>query len=379
MGSYSCVDPEVLKVNSPRTDGTVSVVVPMYNAARTIEATVGSLLALDPPAHEIIVVDDRSTDRSVEIARPFPIRLLQLAENQGAGSARMVGASVASGSYLAFTDSDVTVPTDWLARGLRVLEETGAAAVTGPFDRSVGSAFIQRFCLHYLRDREITTRARIASCTTANLLVRTDAFRDSGGFPLFGLGRRPKRPFQGHEDANWAYLFTRDEARQIVWEPSLGVTHDFRTSLRGYLRQQRDIAMFGAVSFARYPAMLRVPSNFRKQSTIRHVLTTGVCTVAGVALLPAAVLVPPAWLGVGACGGLIGLTLLDHRPFLAIAVREERSAGFLGKSLATLYLHYLAQNAGIARGLVLLALAGWQFTDIEELPPFEELGTAGSR
>jgi teichuronic acid biosynthesis glycosyltransferase TuaG len=90
----------------------VSVVMATYNGAATVQESIQSALAQSEPPCEIVVVDDASTDATAERIRGLgpgrvPIRLIRLGKNSG-GPARPynVGASVASGSLLAFLDQD---------------------------------------------------------------------------------------------------------------------------------------------------------------------------------------------------------------------------------------------------------------------------------
>jgi glycosyltransferase involved in cell wall biosynthesis len=94
----------------------VSVVVPVFNGADTVEELLLSLLALDYPAerHEIIVVDNGSTDRTREIVGRYPVSLLEERETQGASAARNKGITHAWGDIIAFTDADCVADRDWL-------------------------------------------------------------------------------------------------------------------------------------------------------------------------------------------------------------------------------------------------------------------------
>ena len=85
----------------------LSVIIPCYNAEHHIGATIASVLAQGEPKLEIIVVDDGSKDRSVELVREtFPmVRIVQQA-NQGVAAARNNGLSVARGEWVAFIDAD---------------------------------------------------------------------------------------------------------------------------------------------------------------------------------------------------------------------------------------------------------------------------------
>jgi glycosyltransferase involved in cell wall biosynthesis len=90
-------------MNHPR----ISVIIPVYNQAEYLSEAIDSVLGQSLPAHEILVVDDGSTDRPEEGIAKYDkkVRLLRQ-ENQGAGVARNLGIRNASGEYLAFLDAD---------------------------------------------------------------------------------------------------------------------------------------------------------------------------------------------------------------------------------------------------------------------------------
>ena len=94
----------------------VSVIIPMYNAAKFITQTLESLLYQTMKDFEVVIVDDCSTDNSVEVVESFAPKLIQngvkvyiaeLPENIGMpGVVRNVGIDFAHGKYLAFLDND---------------------------------------------------------------------------------------------------------------------------------------------------------------------------------------------------------------------------------------------------------------------------------
>jgi glycosyltransferase involved in cell wall biosynthesis len=100
--------PEPSQPVSPRTNPpSFSIVVATYQAADTVARSVESALAQTYPAHEVIVVDDGSTDRPEEALRPFADRIqLIRKENGGGASALNAGAAAASGEFLAILDAD---------------------------------------------------------------------------------------------------------------------------------------------------------------------------------------------------------------------------------------------------------------------------------
>ena len=70
---------------------SISVVIPAYNCAAYLKACVESFLTQTRKPHEIIVVDDGSTDNLVEIAASLPVRLIRHTANQGLNAARQTG------------------------------------------------------------------------------------------------------------------------------------------------------------------------------------------------------------------------------------------------------------------------------------------------
>lgn len=108
----------------------VSVIIPCFNAARTLPLQLKALFTqLDAPEFEIIVVDNRSTDElSALIARTtapdgVTLRLVEAHEHVGAAYTRNVGVSEARSDRLMFCDADDAVSQWWIAHGLRTFEE----------------------------------------------------------------------------------------------------------------------------------------------------------------------------------------------------------------------------------------------------------------
>lgn len=88
----------------------VSVIMPLFNSEKFVVESIESVLEQKYRELELIIVDDCSTDKSVEIVTRYlndqRLTLIKLPENQGQGSSRNVGLKHAKGDYIAFIDSD---------------------------------------------------------------------------------------------------------------------------------------------------------------------------------------------------------------------------------------------------------------------------------
>ena len=114
-----------------RVSALVSIIVPCYNAAPFLAATLESALAQTWPRCEVIVVDDGSTDGSLAIARGFEARGARvLAQpNRGASAARNRGFAEASGEYIQFLDADDLLTADKIASQVTLLQKQPAGCV----------------------------------------------------------------------------------------------------------------------------------------------------------------------------------------------------------------------------------------------------------
>ncbi|MCI8513478.1 MAG: glycosyltransferase [Lachnospiraceae bacterium] len=113
----------------------LSVIVPIFNGERFLEACLNSLKSQRYPDMEILMVDDGSVDKSPEICKRFAVsdsRFVYLQkENGGVSSARNLGLEKAAGEWIAFLDADDRVEPELYARLAGMLEEGADLAVCG--------------------------------------------------------------------------------------------------------------------------------------------------------------------------------------------------------------------------------------------------------
>lgn len=136
---------------------TVSVIIPAYNEQERIAECLNSLVLQTWPS-EIIVVDDGSTDRTVEIIRTFhAVQLLQQ-NHQGPGSARNLGAQHAASDLLVFCDADQKFDRQYIEM---IIAPIVSGAAVGTYSRE---EFIANYANVWARcyniDAEIYTNSR---------------------------------------------------------------------------------------------------------------------------------------------------------------------------------------------------------------------------
>ena len=117
-----------------KTNIKVSVIVPVYNVAPYLAQCLDSLVGQSLDDIEIICVDDKSTDESLEILHQYrdkypQITVIELDKNSGVSTARNTGMNAACGEYLGFVDSDDYVDLDFYEKLYNTARATGADIV----------------------------------------------------------------------------------------------------------------------------------------------------------------------------------------------------------------------------------------------------------
>jgi glycosyltransferase involved in cell wall biosynthesis len=171
---------------------TISVVIPAYNASKTISPCLNSLFSQTTPPDEIVVVDDGSQDNTLESVKGFGDAVTLISQsNQGSAGARETGSKAASSDYIAYLDADDWWPSERLESIRKLLEVEQIDFLIGDLQRARygdspdkylprNSTFFP-WISNFLADNQASTSApdlyRFSSDVALSILLR--------GFPVY--------------------------------------------------------------------------------------------------------------------------------------------------------------------------------------------------
>jgi len=231
---------------APPAPPKISVVICAYNAERTMRACLESLRTLRYPQYEVIVVNDGSTDRTLEIAQQFPEARIISQENKGLSAARNVGIDAATGDIVAFTDSDCVVDPDWLTYLAYSFVNGGFVAVGGPNlpppEESRTAACVAASPggpTHVLLNDQVAEH--IPGC---NMAFRKDVLQRVGGFDAVF------RAAGDDVDLCWRL---QNDGHVIGFSAAAMVWHFRRNTVTAYIKQQMGYGAAEALLYFKHP------------------------------------------------------------------------------------------------------------------------------
>lgn len=167
------------------TSPSLSVIVPCYNCADTLDAAIESIAEQSVPAH-VIAVDDGSTDRTPEVLAAYGDRIetMRIA-NSGVVAARNAALERVETPYVAFLDADDRYEGDMLGGALAAAKAADADLVVSRERKSYSDGSVREVdCLERIGDHRDLMRAWFSPCQTSQtaMLFRTAFFKRIGGW-----------------------------------------------------------------------------------------------------------------------------------------------------------------------------------------------------
>ncbi len=165
----------------------ISIVMPIYNGAEFLPKSLPPLTEMVKRSEivELLIVDDGSTDDSIEIAKSFGAKIMSTNGRMGPGAARNMAAEVAQGEVLWFIDADVVVHEDTARIMANEFATTDISAVFGSYDnKPPADNFLSQYknlVHHYYHQRANKIASTFWSGCGA---IKRDVFLELGGFDI---------------------------------------------------------------------------------------------------------------------------------------------------------------------------------------------------
>jgi len=205
---------DILKNNDDSDMLFVSIIIPAFNAEQYIEKCLLSLQGLDYPKdkYEVLVIDNGSSDRTVEVAKHCSAQLWE--EGGTISRLRNFGVEKSKGSILAFLDADCVAPSHWLKEGIQLLKNEKIGAVGSWYQLPADTTLVER-----VWDLQMSSRREkigdINWVPSGNLIMTKSVFYSVGGF---------EEDLTTSEDVDLCQR-VREQGLRVYTDPILAVEH----------------------------------------------------------------------------------------------------------------------------------------------------------
>ena len=217
---------------TPEYNPLVSVVIPVKNSGKTLANCLRAVKRSYYKNFEIIVVDDRSSDDSAEIARSCNCKLIQIENGNGANNARNQGAMTAQGEILMFVDSDIVVQRETMLEVVESLEDNYIDAVVGIYTaKHRHESLISQYKNLWVRYSYIKSPPAIDWLFGSISGIKREAFKKLGGFNIELMAKH------GHDDIELGKRAARTNLN-IILNMDIEVEHLKNYTLASFIKNE---------------------------------------------------------------------------------------------------------------------------------------------
>ncbi len=214
----------------------VSLYIPCYNVEAYLARCIEGVLNQSLPPDEILVIDDGSRDRTLEIAARYPVRVIRHEKNRGLAAARNTGFHNAKNEFVASLDADCVPERNWLKLLARHMESGNVAGVGGKLVEAVRDSLADRWrAVHMVQHWGDQPLSNPHFVFGNNSLFRRSAVEEAGGYD--------ERLWTNGEDSSLSFKL-RAKGHDLFYEPSAIVRHlrqdSIHSVLEAYWRYRMD-------------------------------------------------------------------------------------------------------------------------------------------
>jgi glycosyltransferase involved in cell wall biosynthesis len=317
--------------------GTISVIIPAFNAKDTLVRCLEAACSQDDADYEVIVVDDGSIDATAAICGKFDVIYIRNEQQVGPAISRNKGADIARGEFLVFTDADCVPPVHWLSDIRRWLEVAPVVCGTyraAPWQNALGRFANLDWYLYWFR----FIPAETDSFSMGNVAFHRDVYFDRDRLEEHFFHR-----IAAAEDT--VVAMTIAEEHRILSTQQLWVLHMHRERLLDYIRKHI------TTGYSRTLLSLAFPQ--RKVFDARDIRLS---FVFGQLLSTMLVVLATVFVGFGSSWvwllAAITFFLLLQIPSLWFIARRERNPLFWVMSLVLFGVRNLSWSLGLCKALV---------------------------
>lgn len=162
----------------------LSIIIPAFNAEKTLPGLLGSIYRSDFKDYEVIVVDDFSKDTTPSIMKNYPVKGIFLSSHSGPAQARNKGAGIAKGEVLVFFDADIEIEPVTLSKIAKRFEENPDKKVlVGTYsDEPLNAGYFPRFKALWFKSLFNNAATQTDSLEGFCVAIDKEAFHSVGGF-----------------------------------------------------------------------------------------------------------------------------------------------------------------------------------------------------
>ncbi len=332
---------------------SISVIIPCYNAEKTILRTLEALGKQTTKGFEVVLADDGSKDNTVKIAKPFKpknFKLIVLAEKHaGPAAQRNRGAEKAGGDILLFTDSDCVPDRNWVEEMAKPFSDKAVVGVSGAYKTFNNDKLIARFEGYEIakRHERLAKQKYIDFIGSFSAGYRKNIFRKFGGFSADFKRADAEDPELSFKIAKAGY--------KMVFNPKAVVAHPHVATIKRFWKQKFSRGYWRVLLYKKHPEKMRGDSYTGKEVQLSLIF------LAGFLLSFAGFFLALLFRDIFAANTLAKLAIVSNTlfylvnyPTILFMVEKEKMMAIFAPLL--MYVRTLAWGFGFAWGLVKLIL-----------------------